>query len=81
MASYDQRTVLTFTSHYQTLKAELKAKELFLQARIIPTPREISSSCQSALLIASSDYQRLKNSIKAEGVFSFRDGKWYSLQN
>lgn len=74
--------VFTFISTSQALKAERVLKNASANFLIMPTPREISTSCGLAIKVASADLVSCKdilmcNRVVVEGVYEVKivDGK------
>ncbi|PKM76391.1 MAG: hypothetical protein CVU90_12815 [Firmicutes bacterium HGW-Firmicutes-15] len=77
--------VFTFISTSQALKAERVLKNASANFLIMPTPREISTSCGLAIKVASADRSScheilINNRVEVEAVYQVKavDGKTHT---
>lgn len=60
--------VILFHSTSHAIAAERAAKRAGLDVKLVPTPRELSSDCGSALRIAAADRARCEAALQAAHV-------------
>lgn len=60
--------VVLFHSTSHAIAAERAAKRAGLDVKLVPTPRELSSDCGSALRIAAADRARCEAALQAAHV-------------
>ncbi len=66
--------IITFFSHYQALSFKRRYKD----GELRPTPRSLSSSCNSALFIFGEiDMAKVDESVEA--IYQKEDGKWKKI--
>jgi hypothetical protein len=59
--------VLTFEGTMQALRAEKRVKAAAVECRLVPTPRELSSTCALALTFAQADCEAVGAALVADG--------------
>ena len=74
MKKTEEFNLISFESTHMAIKSEKLLKEVNLDIRIIPVPREITSSCGLALRINPIDYKKIreildKNKIEFSGCY------------
>jgi len=74
MKKIEEFNLISFESTHMAIKSEKLLKEVDLDIRIIPVPREITSSCGLSLRINPLDYNEaikilVKNMIKFSGCY------------
>lgn len=82
----ENNLVFTFYSTHLALEFERKLKAAALEVKIIPVPRQISSSCGLAGRIVEKDLSAAKsicseNDLEYEEIYKFKDQKYSSLGN
>lgn len=74
MKKTEEFNLISFESTHMAIKSEKLLKEESLDIRIIPVPREITSSCGLSLRINPTDYEKSrvildKNKIEISGCY------------
>lgn len=74
MKKTEEFNLISFESTHMAIKSEKLLKEVDLDIRIIPVPREITSSCGLSLRINPKDYKRSReildeNKIEFSGCY------------
>ncbi|WP_028856895.1 DUF3343 domain-containing protein [Psychrilyobacter atlanticus] len=74
MKKTEEFNLISFESTHMAIKSEKLLKEVDLDIRIIPVPREITSSCGLSLRINPTDYKRSReildeNKIEFSGCY------------
>jgi len=74
MKKTEEFNLISFESTHMAIKSEKLLKEVDLDIRIIPVPREITSSCGLSLRINPKDYEESraildKNKIEMSGCY------------
>jgi len=74
MKKTEEFNLISFESTHMAIKSEKLLKEVNLDIRIIPVPREITSSCGLSLRINPTDYKRsreilIENQIEISGCY------------
>ena len=59
--------VVTFEGTMQALRAEKRVKAAGVPCRLVPTPRELSSTCALALMLAHADREAAGAALIADG--------------
>ena len=59
--------VVTFEGTMQALRAEKRVKATGVACRLVPTPRELSSTCALALSFAHADRDTVGGALAADG--------------
>jgi hypothetical protein len=59
--------VVTFEGTMQALRAEKRVKAAGVECRLMPTPRELSSTCALALAFAHADREAVAAALLADG--------------
>lgn len=82
----ENNLVFTFYSTYLALEFERKLKAAALEVKIIPVPRQISSSCGLAGRILAEDLEKIKvicqeNNLEYEEIYQFNGQKYSQLEN
>ncbi len=71
-----KRVLLTFASIHYVLKAEKLLKGQGISLDMVPVPKEISSDCGMALVLAEEDLPRAKElltgKLHPEGIYPYR---------
>ncbi len=67
------KLLLTFASIHYVLKAEKLLKTRGIPTEMVPVPKEISSDCGMALVMAEEDFKKVKDvltgNVSPEGVY------------
>lgn len=82
----ENNLVFTFYSTHLALEFERKLKAAALEVKIIPVPRQISSSCGLAGRILAEDLEKIKvicqeNDLEYEEIYQFNGQKYSQLEN
>ena len=77
MEDKGREAVITFSSHYDAVKAKRALKG----GKLVPVPRALSSSCGTALLCMEKEYLEHAGEIRKESVYVWEDGKWLGLHH
>ena len=59
--------VFTFASTYAVLRAEREMKQNGFEVTLVPTPREVSADCGTALEVRGEDFQAVQRLLAQQG--------------